>query len=459
MLDMNEIKEKFSGEIILKDDHSYDELRAVYSANIDKKPAAILICNNESDVIAAVKYSMKVKLPVAVRCAGHSGSGYGVCDDGIVIDLSGINYTRIDIANNSIRVGAGNRWEEVDKATSNFGMAVPSGVVSSTGVSGLTLGGGHGYITRKYGLTIDNLIEADVVLSDGSYITANAEVNSDIFWAIRGGGGNFGIVTSFLFRLVPVQEVYCGPMFWELKDMKKSFSWFDELMKKTRNDLYGFYLIQTVPPAEPFPEELQLKKICGVMWCYCGSRDEFEEAFAPVRQFTSENPPIMDGTHWGRLSDLNAAFNLLYPAGDQWYWKGDYFEDITEEVIEIHNKHALALPSWKSAMHLYPINGRVHEIAADATAWNNRNSTYSMVIAGIDSDPEKFNDVKDWASSYWRELNPHSSSVGSYVNFMMDDEGSDRVKASYGRNYQRLVAIKRQYDPNNLFHLNQNIKP
>ena len=418
-----------------------------------------MICRNEADVIAAVKFSKKSGLPVAVRCAGHNGSGLSICDDGIVIDLSGIKYTRVDATNDTIRVGAGNIWEEVDKATSAFCRAVPSGIVSLTGVSGLTLGGGHGYITRKHGLTIDSLIEADVVLADGSYITASEDKNSDIFWAIRGGGGNFGIITSFLFKMVPVHDVYCGPMFWDLKDLNKSIVWFDDFIKSTRNDLYGFYLIQTVPPAPPFPEELQLKKICGIMWCYCGPKESYEEAFAPIKKFTSETPPIMDGTHWSTYAELNAAFNGLYPSGDQWYWKGDYFDKITEEVIDIHARNALELPSWKSAMHLYPVNGKAHEVKAENTAWNNRNSAYSMVIAAVDPDPSKFNTLKKWASEYWRELNPYSGSAGGYVNFMMDDEGLDRVKATYGTNYKKLVDIKRKYDPENLFRLNQNIIP
>jgi len=459
MLDFSVLKTEFSGEIISKDNPDYDEFRRVYNANIQRTPASILMCSNEADVVAAVKFAKDADLPTAVRCAGHNGSGHSVCDGGVVIDLSRINYTRVDMTNNIVRVGAGCKWEDVDNATSPFKKAVPSGVVSSTGVSGLTLGGGHGYITRQYGLTIDNIVEVDIVLADGSYITASESQNSDIFWGIRGGGGNFGVVTSFLFRMAPVHEVYCGLMLWNLEDMQESFAWFDGFIKTAREDIYGFYAIQTVPPAPPFPEELHLKKICGVMWCYSGPKDEFEEAFEPIRQFASEIPPIMDGTHWGTLAELNAAFNGLYPSGEQWYWKGDYFEHITEEVIDIHGKHAVKLPSWKSAMHLYPMNGKAHKIAPDATAWNDRTSTYSMVIVGVDPDPANFSTLKEWASSYWSELNPHSSASGGYVNFWMDDEGADRVKAAYGRNYERLVDLKRKYDPENVFKLNHNIKP
>ena len=459
MLDLSQIELEFSGNIVSKDDPDYDEARSVYNANIQRSPDVIAMCKNEADVVAAVKFAKDANIPIAVRCAGHNGSGHSVCDNGVVIDLSEINYTRMDIKNNTVRVGAGCNWEEVDKATSSFGKSVPSGVVSSTGVSGLTLGGGHGYITRKYGLTIDNLVEVDVVLADGSFITASESQNSDLFWGIRGGGGNFGIVTSFLFKLAPVQEVYCGLMIWDLEDLQKSFGWYDNFMKNAREDIYGFYAIGTVPPAAPFPEELHLNKFGGVMWCYYGPKEEFEEAFEPIRNFARETPPMMDGTHWGTLADLNAAFNALYPAGEQWYWKGDYFEDITEEVINIHAKNAEKLPSWKSTMHLYPMNGAVHRVDQSATAWNDRSSTYSMVIAGVDSDPGNFNALKEWASNYWKELNPHSSLSGGYVNFWMDDEGSDRIKTTYGNNYEKLVDLKRKFDPENIFQFNHNIKP
>ena len=459
MLDISVLEVKFSGVIISKDHPDYEDARSVYNANIQRTPETILMCKNEADVVAAVKFAKNSSLPISVRCAGHNGSGHSVCDNGVVIDLSLINYTRVDTTNDTVRVGAGCKWEDVDKATSAFGASVPSGVVSSTGVSGLTLGGGHGYITRKYGLTIDNVLEVDIVLADGSFMTASESQNSDIFWGIRGGGGNFGVVTSFLFKMAPVDKVYCGLMLWNLEDMQKSFSWFDNFIKSAREDIYGFYAIQTVPPAPPFPEELHLQKICGIMWCYYGPENEFEEAFRPIREFARETPPIMDGTHWATLAELNAAFNGLYPAGEQWYWKGDYFENITDEVIKIHSENAAKLPSWKSAMHLYPMNGEAHKIEPDATAWNDRSSTYSMVIVGVDPDPANFNNLKKWASSYWSELNPHSSSSGGYVNFWMDDEGVDRIKTTYGNNYERLVDLKRKFDPENIFRLNHNIKP
>ena len=459
MLDFAPLKAGFSGEIVSRDHSDYEVARSVYNANIDKKPEGILYCKNEADVISAVNFARNAGIAIAVRCQGHNGSGFSTCDDGVVIDLSGIKYTRIDDAANTVRVGAGCKWADVDDATASFGKAVSSGVVSSTGVSGLTLGGGHGYIARGYGLTIDNLLEVDIVLANGSYITASEEKNTDIFWGIRGGGGNFGIVTSFLFKMAPVQDVFCGLMAWDLADIESTFTWFDQLMKTTRNDLYGFYAVQTIPPGPPFPEDLHLRKFCGIMWCYYGPKTEFDQAWAPIKAFCEENPPIMDGTHWGTLSELNAAFNELYPAGEQWYWKGDYFDSITDDVIGAHSRNIQDVPTWKCAMHLYPVNGACHNIPSSSTAWHDRSSNYSMVIVGVSPDPADFENIKSWAKKYWKDLTPHSSQTGSYVNWMMPDEDQIRVKAAYGANYERLVSLKRKYDPDNLFNMNHNIVP
>lgn len=459
MLDITQLETTFSGKIVSSSHPEYDDSRKVYNANIDKRPQAILYCENEADVISAVNFARESNSLIAVRCQGHNGSGYSICDDGIVIDLSQIKYTRVDNENNTVRVGAGCKWEDVDNATAVFGKAVSSGVVSSTGVSGLTLGGGHGYISRGYGLAIDNLVEVDIVLSDGSYVKASENLNSDIFWGIRGGGGNFGIITSFVFNMAPVHDVFCGLMAWDLKDIQETFTWYDKLMKSARNDLYGFFAIQTIPPAPPFPDDLHNQKFCGVVWCYYGPKEEFEEAWAPIKAYCEECPPIMDGTHWATLRELNATFNELYPAGDQWYWKGDYFDNITSEVIEIHNRKIQDVPTWKSAMHLYPINGVCHDISADAMAWNDRQSNYSMVIVGVSQDAEDFDDIKSWATSYWKELNPHSSLTGSYVNWMMPDEDKNRVKSAYGSNYEKLLELKRKYDPQNIFSMNHNITP
>ena len=459
MLDFEPLKNSFSGEIVYRGHSNYDEARSVYNANIDKNPEGVLFCKNEGDVISAVNFARDAGVTIAVRCQGHNGSGYSTCNDGVVIDLSGISYTRVDNQANTIRVGAGCKWSDVDNATACFGKAVSSGVVSSTGVSGLTLGGGHGYIARGYGLAIDNVIEVDIVLADGSYITASEEKNSDIFWGIRGGGGNFGIVTSFLFKMAPVQDVFCGLMAWDLKDINKTFKWYDKLMKTARNDIYGFYAVQTIPPVAPFPEELHLKKFCGIMWCYYGPKEEFDEAWAPIKAFCDETPPMMDGTHWGTLRELNAAFNELYPSGEQWYWKGDYFNKITDEVVETHLANIQDVPTWKSAMHLYPVNGVCHDVPSDATAWNDRTSSYSMVIVGVSPNAADFENIKSWAKRYWSDLNPHSSQTGSYVNWMMTDEDHGRVKAAYGANYERLVNLKKKYDPGNVFHMNHNIVP
>jgi hypothetical protein len=333
-------------------------------------------------------------------------------------------------------------------------LATPSGVVSTTGVGGLTLGGGHGYLTRKYGLTIDNLLAADMVLADGSFVTVSAEKNQDLFWAIRGGGGNFGVVTEFRFELHPVHTIVGGPTLWHQEQTTEVMQWYRDFMQEAPEDLYGFFAILTVPPGPPFPEELHLKKMCGVVWCYTGPEAEAEKVFQPIREF---GPPAMYGIQPMPYPALQGAFDALYPPGLQWYWKGDFVNELTDEAIALHVKHGYEMPTMHSTMHLYPIDGKTHQVGTDETPWDYRRAKWSKVIAGVDPDPENTEAITAWAKEYWEALHPHSAG-GAYVNFMMD-EGEDRVKATYGSNYERLAAIKQKYDPTNLFQVNQNIKP
>jgi hypothetical protein len=333
-------------------------------------------------------------------------------------------------------------------------MAVPGGIISTTGVGGLTLGGGLGHLTRGFGLTIDNLLEVDLVLADGSFITANANQNDDLFWAVRGGGGNFGVVSSFTFRLNPVSTVVAGPILYSLDNAAEVMRWYREFLPSAPRELAGFFAFLTVPPAPPFPEALHLQKVCGVVWCYSGMPESADVIFKPVRDAM---PALLDGVMPMPLPVWQSAFDALYPPGDQWYWRADFVNELSDEAIARHVQHGSALPTWKSTMHLYPIDGAAAEPANDATAWAYRGAKFAEVIVGVDPDPAKADVLKRWTVDYWEALHPYSAG-GAYVNFMMD-EGQERVQATYRQNYARLAAIKQRYDPDNFFRVNQNIKP
>ena len=449
-----ELRTSLRGDLIQPDDEGYDEARKVYNAMIDKRPRMIARCSDVADVIACVNYARVNDVLLAVRGGGHNGAGWGVVDDGLVIDLSGIRGVRVDPEARTVRVGGGCTWGEVDHAAHAFGLAVPTGIVSTTGVAGLTLGGGHGYLTRKYGLTVDNLLEADVVLADGSFVMASEEQNEDLFWAIRGGGGNFGVVTSFLFRGHPVSTVYAGPTLWELDRAEEVLRWYREFSPQAPEDLYGFFAFLIVPPGPPFPEHLHNKTMCGVVWCYSGPLEGAEEAFRPIRQF---GPPALDLVGPLPLPALNSMFDALYPPGLQWYWKGDFASELSDEALALHIRHGSEVPTLLSTMHLYPIDGAVHRVGKNDTAFSYRDVRWSTVYAGIDPDPANAERITQWARSYWEDLHPYSAG-GAYVNFMMD-EGQERIKATYQENFERLATIKNKYDPANLFRVNQNIRP
>jgi FAD/FMN-containing dehydrogenase len=451
---LEQLKGTLRGELIEPASPSYDEARALYNAMIDKRPALIARCMDVADVRACVALARSEGIDLAIRGGGHNGGGLGSVDDGLVIDLSLMRGVRVDPQARTVTVAGGTTLGELDHATHAFGLAVPAGIISTTGVGGLTLGGGLGYLTRKFGLSIDNLLEADVVLADGSLVRASESEHEDLFWALRGGGGNFGVVTSFTFQTRPVATVVGGPMLWPIDQTPEVLPFWDEFIRQAPDEVNGFFAFITVPPAPPFPEELHLKQMCGVVWCLALDEAEAQAALQPVRDAL---PPALDGVGALPLPALQAAFDELYPRGEQWYWRADFVKTIPAAAVDAHLDCARAMPTMKSSMHLYPIDGAASRVAPDATAWSYRDARFAQVIVGVDPDPANASALRDWTVGYWDALHPYSMG-GAYSNFMMD-EGEERVRASYGTNYDRLARVKAQYDPDNLFHVNQNIRP
>ena len=447
-------KSSLRGEVIQPGDAGYEEARKVHNGMIDRKPRMIVKCADTADVITAVNFGRDQKMLVAVRGGGHNAGGLGVADDALVIDLSRIKYVHVDPAKKLVRCGGGNTWAEVDHATHAFGLAVPAGIIGTTGVGGLTLGGGIGHLTRQCGLSIDNLREVEVVLADGRVVTANEKQNADLFWAVRGGGGNFGVVTSFLFKAYPIHTDYAGPMFWALEDTVEVMRWYRSFITKAPNTLNGFFALLTVPPGPPFPEELRLKKVCGVVWCYTGPAKDAEKVFKPIRAFKK---PILDFVGPIPHPALQGMFDPLFTPGLQWYWKADFVRELSDQAIALHAQHGEKMPTWLSTMHLYPIDGAAAKVKNNATPWAYRDAKWAQVIVGVDPEPALKDKLVTWARDYFNALHPHSAG-GAYINFMMD-EGDDRIRATYGKNYARLAKVKKRYDPKNLFRVNQNIKP
>ncbi len=452
---IGKFKTSLRGELIQRSDPRYEEARKLYNAMINKRPLLIVRCADVTDVISAVRFGRENDFLTAIRGGGHNGPGLGSCDDGLVIDLSLMKGIRVDPAKGIVRAEGGCTQGDVDHAAHAFGLAVPAGIVSTTGIGGLTLGGGHGYLARKYGLTIDNLIEADVVLADGSFVTANASQHEDLFWALRGGGGNFGVVTNFIYQARPVSTVYAGPVFWDIKDAPMVMKWYRDFSPRAPVELSSFLGLQLVPSTEPFPREIWGRQTCALVSCYTGPLDEAERAVEPIRKQLP--PPLLDWMGPMPFPALQSLFDPLLPKGLQWYWKGDFVKELSDKAVDVHLEHAAKTPSELSLMHLYLIDGAVHRVGRNETAWNCRDATWSMVIAGIDPDPAKAGAIKTWARAYWEAVHPYNLG-GAYVNFMME-EGDARIRATYGDNYDRLAAIKKKYDPTNFFRVNQNIKP
>jgi FAD/FMN-containing dehydrogenase len=449
-----QLREQARGEVIAADDPGYEEARTVYNAMIDRRPCVIVRCAGTGDVVAAVNYARESQLAVAVRGGSHSVPGFGTADDAVVVDLSGMQAVEVDPETRTARAHGGATWRVFNDATHVHGLATTGGVVSTTGIGGLTLGGGVGYLSRRCGLSCDNLLAAEVVTADGRTLTASEDENEDLFWALRGGGGNFGVVTSFQYRLHPVREIFGGPMLYELDDAATVLRFYRDFIEDAPEELGGFPAWQIAPPLPFIPEERHGEPFLVFPACWSGPIEEGEEALKPLHEVA----PVV-AEHVGPMPypALNSAFDDLVPAGLQHYWKANFVKELTDEAIEAHLEHGPKVPAVNSTVHIYPINGACHRVAPDATAFAYRDATFAMVIAGMWPDAAQNEDNIAWVRDFYGDTAPHSEE-GGYINFMADDD-QERIRVNYRHNYDRLVEVKRKYDPENLFQHNQNIAP
>jgi hypothetical protein len=448
------LREQVRGPVIGPEDDGYDDARTVYNAMIDRRPAAVVRAVNAGDVIAAVNLAREAGLDLSVRGGGHSAPGFGTNDGGVVIDLSTMRGVRVDPGAMTARAEGGVTWGDFNAATHPFGLATTGGIISTTGVGGLTLGGGIGYLARGFGLSIDNLVSADVVTADGRLVIANEREHEDLFWALRGGGGNFGVVTSFEFALHPVSQIYGGPLFFELSDARAILEWYREFIADAPEEFGGFPAFQIAPPLPFIPEDRHGDTFIAFVTCWAGPIEEGETILKPLRDVA---PVVAEFVGPMPYPALNAAFDALVPPGLQHYWKANFVTELTDELIDAHLVHGPDVPTMNSTMHIYPINGACHRVAPDATAFGHREANFATVIAGMWPDPSRNEANTKWVRDYAAATAPLSEE-GGYINFMAADDAG-RAPANYGSNYERLVRVKRSYDPGNLFHLNQNIVP
>ena len=453
-IDLDPLRAATRGTVVGPADPDYDTARAVRNAMIDKRPIVVVQAANAGDVLTAVRFAADNSLTVAVRGGAHSVPGFGTAEGAVVVDLSAMRGVRVDPDSRTARVEGGATWGDLNAATYPFGLATTGGIISTTGVGGLTLGGGIGYLARGLGLSLDNLVAADVVTADGTFHLASEKDDADLFWAIRGGGGNFGVVTSFEFRLSPVKDVYGGPIFFELDRAGDLFRLYRELIADAPEQLGGFPAYQIAPPLPFIPEERHGTTLALFVACWAGDLDKGEQVLKPLRDLA---PSVAEMVGPMPYPALNSAFDDLYPADLRHYWKASFATELTDEAIEAHVEHGAKVPAMTSTMHIYPINGACHRVESDATAFAYRDASFATVIAGMWPDAADDEQNTAWVRSYYDAIAPHSEE-GGYINFMAgDDQG--RIRANYRGNYDRLQQVKGRYDPDNMFRHNQNIAP
>ncbi len=444
------------GRLIDRDHEGYEEARRVYNAMIDRHPAVIVQAEDAADVLASVRFAAEHRLPLAVRGGGHSVPGFGTCDDGVVVDLGALRNVHVNPTRGTARIGGGAELGALDHAGHAFGLATPAGFISTTGVGGLTLGGGIGaYLTRRFGLTCDNLLSAQVVTADGRLVRAAPDENDDLFWALRGGGGNFGIVTEFEFQLHPVGQVVGGPILFEVSAAQEVAAFYRDYIAQAPRALGAFLGFQLAPPLPFIPEQRHLDPMCLIVACWSGPPEQAEQALAPLR---GAGPVVAEHVGPMPYPVLQSAFDALLPRGLQHYWKADFIAELTDEAIAIHAERGATVPCVNSAVHLYPLDGAVHDVPDAATAFAHRSARFALNIAGIWPDAKDNDTNIAWVRDYYAAVHPHSGYEGGYTNFGAGDD-DNRVKANYGASYERLAEIKRRWDPDNLFRLNQNVEP
>jgi hypothetical protein len=451
---VTKLRANVRGQVLEPGDDGYDEARLVYNAMIDRRPGVVVRCQDVADVVAGVNFAREIRADLSIRSGAHNVAGFGTNDDGVVLDLSLMNHVRIDRDRLVAYVAGGATWGDVDHAAWGFGLATPGGIISTTGVAGLGLGGGFGYLTRQFGLVVDNILSADVVTATGDLVHASPEQHPDLFWALRGGGGNFGMVVGLELRLHKVPELYGGPIFYPVSESEKILKFYREFIKSAPRELSAFFGIHVAPPAPFVPEHLHGHTACVIVVSYTGPGETAEEMVRPIRE---AGKVALDLAGPIPYPALNSLFDDVLPHGLHHYWKSNYANELTDAAIEVHKEFGPEIPSALSLMHIYPLNGAVQDVEPDATAFAHRDVGFSTIIAGIGTDGRNMPANRDWVRGYWSALQPHSTE-SAYVNFLME-EGQDRIRSTFGGNYFRLQQIKRIWDPTNLFHMNQNIRP
>jgi FAD/FMN-containing dehydrogenase len=449
-----QLREQVRGSVIAPDDSGYDEARTVYNAMIDKRPAVVIGAQDSADVATAVDFARESDLPIAIRGGSHSVPGFGTMDDGVVIDLSGMRGVSVDPAKRTATSQGGATWGDFNAATHEHSLATPGGIISTTGVAGLTLGGGIGYLNRGHGLACDNLIGADVVTADGRMVRASADENADLLWALKGGSGNFGVATALDFQLHPLSDIYGGPMFFELEHARDLLQWYRDYIVDAPEAFGGFPAFQIAPPLPFIPEDRHGDTFIAFVACWAGPLDEGE---AIINKIKAVAPPVAEHVGPMPYPALNGLFDGLVPAGLQHYWKANFVRELTDEAIDAHLEHGPNVPAVNSTVHIYSINGAAQRFGPEDAAFGHRDATFAPVIAGMWPDPADNEANIAWVKDYYAATAPLSEE-GGYVNFMAGDD-QDRVRANYGVSYDRLVGVKRRFDPDNLFRNNQNIKP
>jgi FAD/FMN-containing dehydrogenase len=453
---VDELRASFAGDLVGPADPAYDDRRAVWNGSIDRLPALIARCSGTADVIAALRFAERTRLPLAVRCGGHSFPGQSVCDGGVVIDLGPMKGIRVDPDARTATAQGGVLLGELDRATQEFGLVVPAGIVTHTGLAGLTLGGGIGWVMRKYGLTIDQLLAAEVVTASGEVVRASEDENADLFWGIRGGGGNFGIVTEFKFRLNPLSpEVLAGPIFWPMMESPRVLRFYRDWIAEAPDELMTIVIHRKAPPLPFVPTELHGELVVAVVCCYAGPIEDGEGVIRPLRDFGHS---VLDLCEPKPYLQHQAMFDPSFPHGRWYYMRSCDVAELSDEVIDTTVEHSMRIASPLTAFPIWQMGGAVARKEADDAAFNGRGAGHTFNITASTAASEGFDQEREWARGLWSALEPHHT-ASVYVNFLMD-EGEERVREAYGaERYDRLKQLKRKYDPGNLFRLNQNIPP